>query len=112
MMTAAMMTAAMTAAMTDAVGVELTADGYLRLEATVAADFFPSDALVAASRGDELWLMPLVGPEGGGLLLKQRNPAGDRSTLIWEALPAGAPVGRRQAFWDNENGALRVDLAR
>lgn len=91
--------------------VELTDDGYLRLEAAVAATYFPGDALVALPRGAELWLLPLVGPEGGGLLLKQRNPLGDRSALVWEALPPGAPLGRRRAIWDDGNGALRVDLS-
>ena len=92
------------------VTVELTPDGYLRLDAPVAARYFPSDALVAVPRGAELWLMPLVGPEGGGLLLKQRNPAGDRSALVWEVLPPDAPTGECQAFWDDRSGALRVDL--
>ncbi len=90
--------------------VEITVDGNLRLSAEVAAEFFPSDALVAVPRGRELWLMPLVGPEGSGLLLKQRNRRGDRSTLIWEALPPDSPVGERQAVWDDGNGALRVDI--
>lgn len=91
--------------------VEFTADGSLRLAAEVARTYFPADALVAVPRGNELWLMPLVSTEGGGLLLKQRNPRGDRSTLIWEALPPGAaPVGERDAVWDHDNGALRVDL--
>lgn len=91
--------------------VEFTADGSLRLSAAVAERYFPADALVAVPRGGELWLMPLVSTEGGGLLLKQRNPAGDRSTLIWEALPPGAsPIGERDAVWDDANGALRVDL--
>ncbi len=91
--------------------VEFTADGSLRLDADLTATHFPTDALVATMRGDELWLLPLVGPEHGGLLLKQRNPVGDRSTLIWEALPDGAqPVGRRPAIWDEQNGALRVHL--
>ena len=73
--------------MTEPVAVEFTVEGSMRLTAEVAQAYFPSDALVAVPRGDELWLMPLVGPEGGGLLLKQRNPRGDRSVLIWEALP-------------------------
>lgn len=95
-----------------AVSVEFTADGSLWLAADVAATYFPSDALVAVPRGDELWLLPLVGPEGGGLLLKQRNTRGDRSTLIWEAVQAAAvqPVGERSAAWDESNGALRVSL--
>lgn len=97
--------------MTAPVVVEFTSDGSLRLTAEVAAAFFPSDALVAIPRGDELWLMPLIGPEGGGLLLKHRNPRGDRSALIWEALPPGPPpVGERTAIWDSANGALRVAL--
>ena len=96
-----------------AVAVEFTADGSLRLSAEIARTYFPSDALVAVPRGAELWLMPLVGPEGGGLLLKQRNSHGDRSTLIWEALQAAdrQPVGECPAVWDESSGALRVALA-
>lgn len=90
--------------------VEFTADGYLRLDADVADRYFPGDSLVAIPSGRELWLLPLVGPEGGGLLLKKRNRRGDRSTLIWEALPDPAPVGRRQAVWDQQRAALRVDV--
>ena len=91
--------------------VEITPAGDLRLTADVAAEYFPADSLVAVLRGEELWLLPLVGPEGGGLLLKQRNRRGDRSALIWEALPAEHPVGERSAVWDAANGALRVDLS-
>jgi hydrogenase maturation protease len=91
--------------------VEFTEDGYLRLDVRVAERFFPTDALVALLKGSELWLMPLVGPEGGGLLLKQRNLRGDRSTLVWEALPEVAPVGNRVAVWDERMGALRVDVS-
>lgn len=90
--------------------VEITPDGNLRISADVAAKYFPADSLVAVPRGHELWLMPLVGPEGGGLLLKQRNAQGDRSTLIWEALPENATTGHRPAVWDERGGALRVDV--
>jgi hydrogenase maturation protease len=90
--------------------VEFTADGYLRLDAAVAAEHFPADALVAVPNGSELWLLPLIGSEGGGLLLKQRNARGDRAALVWEALPAERPVGVREAVWDDERGALRVDV--
>ena len=93
------------------VEVEFTEDGYLRLDAAVAAQYFPSDALVALLKGGELWLMPLIGPEGGGLLLKHRNARGDRSALVWESLPADPPVGRRQAVWDERMGALRVAVS-
>lgn len=93
------------------VHVTFTGEGSLRLDAAVAERYFPADALVAVRRDDELWLLPLIGPEGGGLLLKQRNAAGDRSTLIWEALPADEPpIGEREAVWDANHGALRVAL--
>lgn len=92
------------------ISVEFTADGYLRLDSGVAATHFPNDSLVAVPHGAELWLIPLIGPEGGGLLLKQRNARGDRSALIWEALAADRPVGVRQAVWDASKGALRVDI--
>ena len=91
--------------------VEITADGDLRLTAEVAAAYFPTDSLVAVLRGTELWLMPLTGPESGGLLLKQRNTRGDRSALIWESLPDGHHLyGQREAVWDAASGALRVDV--
>ncbi len=90
--------------------VEFTEGGDLRLSATTASQYFPADALVAMQRGNELWLLPLTGPEGGGLLLKQRNVKGDRSTLIREALSNVSPVGHRPAVWDDNNGALRVAL--
>lgn len=91
---------------------EFTDQGYLRVDAEVAERFFPTDALVALLKGAELWLMPLVGPEGGGLLLKRRNARGDRSALVWESLPSDPPVGRRAAVWDERMGALRVDVSR
>ncbi len=94
------------------VTVELTEDGYVRLRADVAHELFPTDALVAMLKGNELWLLPLIGQGGGGVLLKQRNRAGDRSALIWEWLPVDAPVGVRQAVWDAGQGALRVDVSR
>jgi hydrogenase maturation protease len=98
------------------VTVELTAEGYARLSAEVAARWFPGDSLVALRRDGELWLVPLVGQQAGGLLLKQRNARGDRSALVWEALtgddPAGGtpPTGVRPARWDADQGALRVDV--
>jgi hydrogenase maturation protease len=90
--------------------VELTADGYLRLDAALAASRFPSDALAAVPRDGELWLYPLRGPSSGGLLLKQRNPAGDRAVLIHEVLGSGVTAGVRPACWDDEHKALRIAL--
>ena len=99
----------------DATTVEITPDGYLRIEAALAAGRFPSDALAAVLRDTELWLYPLRGPSSGGLLLKQRNPAGDRTVLIHpvlihEGLGGGFPVGVRAASWDDEHKALRIPL--
>ncbi len=90
--------------------VEFTTDGYVRLDAELAAGRFPSDAVAAVRRDSELWLMPLRGPRSGGLLLKQRNPAGDRATLVREVLDDRVPVGVRAAFWDDGQGALRIPL--
>ncbi len=90
--------------------VEITDDGNLRMSAELADEYFPASAMVAVPRGDELWLMPLVGPESGGLLLKQRNRRGDRSALIREVLPPGSTAGHHPARWDHANAAMRVSL--
>jgi hydrogenase maturation protease len=94
--------------------VELTTTGYLVLEARVAQTFFPNDTLLVFPRSRELWLLPTRGAAGGGLLLKQRNPSGDRSVLVREVLGdtlgVDVPVGRLPAFWDAAQGALRVAL--
>lgn len=93
------------------VTVEFTADGYLRLDAALAASRFASDAVAAIVQDDDFLLIPLRGPRSGGLLLKQRNPAGDRSVLVHEVLSGRTPVGVQPAYWDDERGALRVPLA-
>jgi hydrogenase maturation protease len=90
--------------------VEFTADGYLRIDAKLAGLRFPSSAAVALVREGQLWLLPLRGPQSGGLLLKQRTPAGDRSALIRDVLEDRIPVGVRPAVWDGEQGALRIEL--
>ncbi len=107
-----MTTVMTTGATTDATTaqIELTAQGYLVLQAPVARQFFPNDTLLAMPRGRELWLLPTRGPGGGGLMLKQRNPAGDRSVLVREALNDAYPVGTLPAFWDAQAGALRVAI--
>lgn len=92
------------------VTVEFTGDGYLRLDAALAAGRFASGAVAAVVRGDDFLLIPLRGPRSGGLLLKQRNPAGDRSVLIHEVLYGRIPVGPRRAVWDDDCGALRIAL--
>jgi hydrogenase maturation protease len=76
----------------------------------VASRYFPNDGLVALVRGPEMWLMPTFGNASGGSLLKQRNPRGDKTVLVWEELGGRRVVGARIAFWDEAQGALRVAL--
>jgi len=90
--------------------VEFTWDGNLRISAEIATKYFPENVLVPMSKEKELWLLPIRGAAAGGLLLKQRNLHGDRSVVIWEALPEDRPVGIRTAIWDENNGALRIAL--
>ncbi|MEM9037457.1 MAG: hydrogenase maturation protease [Actinomycetota bacterium] len=92
------------------VEVELTAEGYVRLGVELARERFPGDAAVALQRSAELWLVPLRGVQGGGLLLKQRNLDGDRAVLVREALPDEIEPGHRLAVWDHDEGALRIPL--
>ncbi|MFC7655228.1 hypothetical protein ACFQV8_00465 [Pseudonocardia benzenivorans] len=92
--------------------VEFTDDGYLRLGARLAAHRFPADAAVAALRDGELWLVPLSRPQSGGLLLKQRNLAGDRAVLVRETLEDRVPVGVHEAIWDAEQGPCGSRSAR
>lgn len=91
--------------------VELTADGYLRIDADTARRFFPGDTTVAAVRDGELVLVPLHSTASGGMLLKQRNAAGDRAVLVREVLGDESATGIRTARWDAGQGALRVTLA-
>jgi len=61
-------------------------------------------------RDGALVLIPLRGPESGGLVLKQRTLAGDRSLLVREVLEDRVPCGPRRAHWDADEGALRIPL--
>ncbi|HWB98913.1 MAG TPA: hypothetical protein VG672_19525, partial [Bryobacteraceae bacterium] len=90
------------------VEVEYTSQGYLLLPAVVACEYFPQDVLVLMVKGDEVWMLPTRGAAAGGLLLKQRNAAGDRSLLAAPYLPGETRPGRWLAFWDERSGALRV----
>ncbi|MBS4727589.1 hydrogenase maturation protease [Mycobacterium sp. SM1] len=90
--------------------VEFTADGYLRLGAALSAAHFPAHVAAGALRDGQLWLLPLRGPSSGGLLLKQRNAAGDRAVLVREVLGDNIPTGVRHAYWDAAQGALRIPL--
>lgn len=92
------------------VDVEFSDAGYLSLGARTAHTYFSSDAAVAVARAGELWLMPLHSAASGGLVLKQRNAAGDRSVLVREILADQIPIGVRSGRWDAEQGALRIRL--
>ena len=98
----------------EAITLDFTPSGYLVVPAVVARALFPGDALVLLRRDDAIWLYPTRGPAGGGLLLKQRNAAGDRAVLLTEALRfadiADAPAGPWHATWSNADGALRIEL--
>jgi len=88
--------------------IDYNAQGYLLIPAHVARRYFPNDVLVLMVKGDELWMLPTRGAAAGGLLLKQRNPAGDRSVLGRPYLPDDASPGAWPAFWDERAGALRA----
>lgn len=90
--------------------IELTADGYVRIPASIAERYFPQGVVVALRKARELWLLPTQGPAVGGLLLKQRNAAGERSVLVREAIGENVVPGRRSARWDEQHGALRIGL--
>ena len=91
--------------------IEITPQGSLRLDADVARRLFPTDSLVALVRGPELWLLPIRESSAGGLMLKQRNPRGDRSVLLHGCVDVDLSTGVHDAFWDPGSGALRVALA-
>jgi hypothetical protein len=89
---------------------EITADGYLRLPAELAERCFPAGVCVASVVAGDLVLLPLRSEANGGLVLKRRNAAGDRSLLINEVLAFRPPAGRFEAAWDGDRGALVVAL--
>lgn len=91
--------------------VELTGEGYLHVPARLAAHRFPGDVLVARMEGTTLVLVPLVSASHGGLVLKQRNAAGDRSVLVHEVMSFTPVPGRFDVTWDTDRGALLVPLA-
>jgi len=91
--------------------VTITEDGYLHLDHGLAQRHFPADVLVARlTPADVLELVPLQGVAFGGLVLRQRNPAGDRTVLIHEVLGFVSRPGTYAASWDPEDGCLRVPL--
>lgn len=88
--------------------VELTDGGNLRVPSALAARYLPSDACLAGSDGGDLILIPLSSSANGGLVLKVRNPAGDRVVLVSEALNFHVRAGAFRVRWEEDRGALRV----
>lgn len=91
--------------------VEITEQGYLHLPAALAAAHFPADATLMKYEEHRLELMPLHAASHGGWVLKQRNAAGDRSLLVIEALGFVPLAGEFPARWDEQRGALIVEVA-
>lgn len=92
------------------VEVEIDKDGYLRLTAAVADQFFPASVCGAIHIGRQLSLVPIQSQSNGGHLLKQRNAAGDRCVLVRELTEADLAQGVYPAVWDAEAGSLVVSL--
>jgi len=94
----------------NSVVLEIDGDGYLRMSAEAAAQFFPEDSLVPLWREGVLYLLPTRGSAAGGLVLKQRNLRGDRSLLISEVFQFAPPIGEFFGAWDESLCGLRLDL--
>lgn len=95
--------------------VELTPSGSLHVDAATAAAHLPSDACVASYADGVLTLLPLVHAGHGGLVVKQRTPAGDRSILLAEVLgfvDLESLAGSYELEVDKTGGMLRVRLGR
>jgi hypothetical protein len=92
--------------------VYFTADGKLVMPAALASEYFPASVFVGERNGEILWLYPLKSLVSGGLILKQRNPVGDRSVIIWEVVGRDVEEGWRPATWVAARGGLRVVLDR
>ncbi|MDP4014097.1 MAG: hydrogenase maturation protease [Candidatus Nanopelagicales bacterium] len=90
--------------------VEITEAGYLHLGAELASLRFPADVCVARCSDGSLELLPLNDAANGGLVLRQRNAAGERTVLIHEVLGFEPVAGRFPASWDEEEGTLKVRL--
>ncbi|MFV0461888.1 MAG: hydrogenase maturation protease [Nostocoides sp.] len=90
--------------------VEVSTDGYLRMDAETAQEYFPTGAVGGQFSDVGFDLIPLAGPAHGGGVLKQRNTAGDRSILVRELIDRDLPPGRYACRWDPSAGAVHVDV--
>lgn len=65
---------------------EITASGYLIMDANVASRYFPNDAMTSRVSESMLLLYPLTSALNGGLLLKVRDSQANRSCCLSELL--------------------------
>lgn len=91
--------------------VEVASDGYLRLSASLADRYFPASVCGSIHVGSKLSLVPIQSQANGGYLLKQRTPNGDRCVLVRELTERDIAPGVYPVRWDDESGALVVDLS-
>lgn len=83
----------------EAIEVEVTADGYLRLPADFASAHFEHDRCIGVAKAGEFILWPATVYADSAIMMKQRNLQGDRSTLIREIWGDGYPIGTFTAQW-------------
>jgi len=91
--------------------VEVADDGYLRLSASLSDRYFPASVCGSIHVGSQLSLVPIQSQANGGFLLKQRTPNGDRCVLVRELTGEDLPPGVYPVRWNDESGALVVDLS-
>lgn len=95
----------------ESVTVEFTPEGHLRLPAAFAQAHFPEDRIAALRTPEgQIVVMPVGVAASGGLMLKQRNVAGDRSVLLREALADDYPVGAVDAQWSQKRRRLTITV--
>ncbi|GAA3601024.1 hydrogenase maturation protease [Marihabitans asiaticum] len=90
--------------------VEITTAGNLHLPAALAGRYFANDLLLTRRVDDRLELVPVRGAVAGGLVLKQRNAAGDRSLLVSEVLGFEPISGCFDFEWDEDRRVGLIDL--
>ncbi len=93
--------------------IDITAAGYLRMSAVLAARHFPDDGLLARFEKlprPALVLVPVHSPHHGGLVLNQSTPGGDRSVLIHQVRGFEPVAGTFDVSGDDDRGVLVVDL--
>ncbi|MEM9825049.1 MAG: hypothetical protein AAF958_00590 [Planctomycetota bacterium] len=92
---------------------ELTEHRYLRIPAAIAERFFPGGVFVPIVRPSGLHLIPTRGAAAGGLILKQRNLAGDRVVLLDEVIRENQldlAAGAIEATPNSVHGGLTIQI--